>query len=134
MNILLINIFFVEFMVYEIPRVSIFGHCPYSVTFPYYGMITLVCIFYCQLILDSFLTLISNVKTVFLNQVKFFLFNFKKFPKSDISRKIYFYNFYKPKLLVQYFIKSYKYAYISYIYIHVYSISLKYYKICSQVI
>ena len=29
------NIFFVEFMVYEIQRVSVFGHCPYSVTFPY---------------------------------------------------------------------------------------------------
>ena len=34
MNILLINIFFVRFMVSEIPRVSVFGHCPYSVTFP----------------------------------------------------------------------------------------------------
>ena len=27
-------IFFVGFMVSEIPRVSVFGHCPYSVTFP----------------------------------------------------------------------------------------------------
>ena len=35
MNILFINIFFVGFMVSEIPRVSVFGHCPYSVTFPY---------------------------------------------------------------------------------------------------
>ena len=35
MNILFIKIFFVEFMVSEIPRVSVFGHCPYSVTFPY---------------------------------------------------------------------------------------------------
>ena len=35
MNILLINIFFVGFMVSEIPRVTVFGHCPYSVTFPY---------------------------------------------------------------------------------------------------
>ena len=34
MNILLIKIF-VVFMVSEIPRVSVFGHCPYSVTFPY---------------------------------------------------------------------------------------------------
>ena len=25
----------VGFMVSEIPRVSVFGHCPYSVTFPY---------------------------------------------------------------------------------------------------
>ena len=33
MNILFIKIFFVGFMVSEIPRV--FGHCPYSVTFPY---------------------------------------------------------------------------------------------------
>ena len=35
MNILLITIFFVGFIVSEIPRVSIFGHCPYSVIFPY---------------------------------------------------------------------------------------------------
>ena len=35
MNILLIKYFFVGFMVSEIPRVSVFGHCLYSVTFPY---------------------------------------------------------------------------------------------------
>ena len=35
MNILLIKHFFVGFMVSEITRVSVFGHCPYSVTFPY---------------------------------------------------------------------------------------------------
>ena len=34
MNILYIKHFFVGFMVSEIPRVSAFGHCPYSVTFP----------------------------------------------------------------------------------------------------
>ena len=40
MNILLIKHFFVGFMVSEIPRVSVFGHCPYSVTFPYiYNML-----------------------------------------------------------------------------------------------
>ena len=33
MNILLIKIFFIGFKVSEIPRVSVFGHCPYSVTF-----------------------------------------------------------------------------------------------------
>ena len=33
MNILFINIFVVGFTVYEIPRVSVVGHCPYSVTF-----------------------------------------------------------------------------------------------------
>ena len=32
MNILFIKHFFVESMVSEIPRVSVFGHCPYSVT------------------------------------------------------------------------------------------------------
>ena len=36
MNIVFIKNFFVGFMVSEIPRVSVFGHCPYSVTFPYY--------------------------------------------------------------------------------------------------
>ena len=36
MNILFITIFFVGFMVSEIPRVSVFGNCPFSVTFPYY--------------------------------------------------------------------------------------------------
>ena len=35
MNILFITIFFVGFIVSEIPRVSVFGHCLYSVTFPY---------------------------------------------------------------------------------------------------
>ena len=35
MNILFIIIFFVGVMVSEIPRVSVFGHCPYSVTFTY---------------------------------------------------------------------------------------------------
>ena len=35
MNILLIKHFFIGFIVSEIPRVSVFGHCPYSVTFPY---------------------------------------------------------------------------------------------------
>ena len=35
MNILYIKHFFVGFMVSEILRVSVFGHCPYSVTFPY---------------------------------------------------------------------------------------------------
>ena len=35
MNILFIKHFFLGFIVYEIPRVSVFGHCPYLVTFPY---------------------------------------------------------------------------------------------------
>ena len=36
MDMLFIKNFFVGFMVSEIQRVSVFGHCPYSVTFPYY--------------------------------------------------------------------------------------------------
>ena len=36
MIILLIKQLFVGFMVSDIPRVSVFGHCPYSVTFLYY--------------------------------------------------------------------------------------------------
>ena len=36
MNILFFKHFFIGFMVSEIPRVSVFGHCPYSVTFPIY--------------------------------------------------------------------------------------------------
>ena len=35
MNILFHKHFVVGCMVYDIPRVSIFGHCPNSVTFPY---------------------------------------------------------------------------------------------------
>ena len=35
MNILFIKHFCVGFMVSEILRVSVFGHCPYSGTFPY---------------------------------------------------------------------------------------------------
>ena len=34
MTMLFIKHFFVGFMVSEIARVSVFGHCPYSVTFP----------------------------------------------------------------------------------------------------
>ena len=33
MNILFTNHFIVGFMVSEIPRLSVFGHCPYSVTY-----------------------------------------------------------------------------------------------------
>ena len=36
MNILLIKHFFVGCIVSEIPRVSVFGYFPYSVTFPYF--------------------------------------------------------------------------------------------------
>ena len=35
MNILFIKHFFVEFIVSKIPRMFVFGHYPYSVTFPY---------------------------------------------------------------------------------------------------
>ena len=35
MNILFKNIFFVGFKVYEISRVSVFGHGPYSIIFSY---------------------------------------------------------------------------------------------------
>ena len=34
MNILFNKHFLIGFMVSEISRVSVFGHCPYSVTFP----------------------------------------------------------------------------------------------------
>ena len=48
MNILFIKHFFVGFMVSEIPRVSVFGHYPYSVTFPYMCLyvyyINIICI------------------------------------------------------------------------------------------
>ena len=40
MNMVSIKHFFVEFMVSEfIPIVSVFGHCPYSVTFPYSSIV-----------------------------------------------------------------------------------------------
>ena len=35
MNFLFIKNYFVGFMVSEIPRVSVFGHSQYSITFPY---------------------------------------------------------------------------------------------------
>ena len=44
MNILLIKHFFVGFMVYEIYRVSVFGHSPYSVTFPHHTLYSMTCI------------------------------------------------------------------------------------------
>ena len=40
-NMLFIEHFFVEFMVSEIPRVSVFGQSPYSVTFPYCTLYTI---------------------------------------------------------------------------------------------
>ena len=41
MNMLFITQFCVGLVVYEIQRVSVFVHCPYSVTFPYrYMLIT----------------------------------------------------------------------------------------------
>ena len=43
MNILLIKHFFVGFMVSEIPRVYVFGYCPYSVTFPYSVFSEFIC-------------------------------------------------------------------------------------------
>ena len=46
MNILFIQFFFVGFMVSEIPLVSVFGHCPYSVTFPYIYIISIFVIKY----------------------------------------------------------------------------------------
>ena len=44
MNMLFITYLFVGFMVSQIPIVSIFGSCPYSVTFPYrlYTLYTLI--------------------------------------------------------------------------------------------
>ena len=39
MKIVFINNFFVRFMVSEIPRMSVFVHCPYSLTFPYIAYI-----------------------------------------------------------------------------------------------
>ena len=39
MNILFIEHFFVGFMVSEIPRVSVFGHCQYSNNVPIYLVI-----------------------------------------------------------------------------------------------
>ena len=42
MNILFTKHFVVGFMVSEIPRVSVFGHCSYLVTFPYIYIISLI--------------------------------------------------------------------------------------------
>ena len=42
MNVLFIKHFFVGFMVSEIPRMSVFGHCPYSVNFPHLRTIIVI--------------------------------------------------------------------------------------------
>ena len=44
MNILFIKHFLVGFMVADIPRVSVFGHCQYSITLPYRGLYRGLCI------------------------------------------------------------------------------------------
>ena len=54
MNILFFKYFCVGFMVSDIPRVSVFDHCPYSFTFSY--------IYY---ILHSISIIISNSKGLF---------------------------------------------------------------------
>ena len=43
MNIILINILFIGFMISEIQIVSVFGHCPYSVTFSGKLIYLLIC-------------------------------------------------------------------------------------------
>ena len=40
MNIVFIKHFFVGFIFSEILRVSVIGHCPYSVTYPYISITT----------------------------------------------------------------------------------------------
>ena len=47
MNILFITHFFVGFMVSEIPRVSLFVQCQYSVTFPYIFIQTYLKVLFC---------------------------------------------------------------------------------------
>ena len=42
MNILFITIFVVGFIVYKIPRVSVFEKCPYSITCPYTFIIIVI--------------------------------------------------------------------------------------------
>ena len=56
MNILFIKHFFVGFMVSDIPRVSVFGHCPYSVTFPYIVYFPIVLI---NLLVNTLCTLLK---------------------------------------------------------------------------
>ena len=51
MNIVLIKHIFVGFMVSEIPRVSIFWHCP--VTFPYYVVNVLIIILTIDIIINN---------------------------------------------------------------------------------
>ena len=45
MNFVFIKHFFVGVIVSEIPRVSVFGYCPYSVTFPYIFIINIIYIY-----------------------------------------------------------------------------------------
>ena len=61
MNILFITFFFVGFMVSEILRVSVFGHCPYSVTVPYIGSIYVECI-----IINTMLLLFTYIEYIYL--------------------------------------------------------------------
>ena len=66
MNILFIkNVVVVGFMVFEIQRVSVFGHYPYSVTFPYIILLLLFCYLYCYFILQSPLIPSRNLDEVF---------------------------------------------------------------------
>ena len=53
MNMLFIKHFVVGFMVSEIPRVSLFGHCPYSVTFPCVCMRTYIYIYICEYVIHT---------------------------------------------------------------------------------
>ena len=59
MNILFIKHFFVGFMVSGISRVSVFGHYPYSVTFPYTRIVDKLI----DTITNTFLIVIINTNT-----------------------------------------------------------------------
>ena len=74
MNILFIKHFFVGFMVSEIPRVSVFGHYPYSVIFPYIINYTIYYSVFASISYYSYVIRIVNISNMpiwcsILNQI-----------------------------------------------------------------
>ena len=79
MNILLITHIFVGFMVYEIPRVSVFGHCSYSVNLPY---------IYTYIVLNLYILSITQIY-IYIPYAIHSMFSFKK---NNLLKLIYIIN------------------------------------------
>ena len=69
MNIVFITYFFVGFMVFEIPTVSVFGHCPYSVIFHIGELVDIKLLYYYLLKAYIYLFIIQYIHACFKHNI-----------------------------------------------------------------